>query len=268
MLNRLLFLFFVCTFQTSIAQNKEPYWEYGMGIGGVQFEDYPGSDEYTQLILPVPTFQYHGEIIHANDRDGVQAQFFKSEKVILDFSGMGYPPLKSKDNDRRRGMRDIDLIGGFGPQLIYLFSKNVEFNFSTFQGVSLSASRQATTGPIYQSRFVLFFEDPIFNLGQEKTLTRLFFTSRWAERSFQKIFYDVKSFEVENDRTEYRARSGLMSHEISLLWQMDFGKPSTYVGISYADYSSAVNKASPLLVSDQAFTFFLGFNYVFSQSDN
>jgi outer membrane protein len=262
------FFLFLGLNQIVSGQQNEPYWEYGVGIGGVQFEDYPGADEYTQLILPVPTFQYHGEIIHANDRDGVQAQFFKTEKVILDFSGMGYPPLKSKDNERRRGLKDIDLIGGFGPQLVYLYSKNIEFNFSTFQGVTLSASRQATTGPIYQSRFVVFFEDPIFDFGQEKTLTRLFFTSRWAERSFQKVFYEVKSDEVESDRPEYRTRSGLMSHEVSLLWQMDFGKPSTYVGISFADYSSAVNKASPLHVSDQAFTFFLGFNYVFSQSDN
>jgi outer membrane protein len=268
MMKHLFFLLLFSFYQFAYARDQEPYWEYGVGIGGVQFEDYPGADEYTQLLLPVPTFQYHGEILHANDRDGVQAQFYKSEKLILDFSGMGYPPLKSKDNDRRRGLKNIDLVGGFGPQLVYLYSKNIEFNFSTFQGVSLSASRQATTGPIYQSRFVIFFEDPIINFGQEKTLTRLFFTSRWAERSFQKVFYEVRSFEVEIERPEYRTKSGLMSHEVSLLWQMDFGKPSTYVGISYADYSSAVNKNSPLHISDQALTFFLGFNYVFSQSEN
>ena len=264
MLKALCFFLF---FSQSWAYPEENYWEYGLGVGGVQFEDYPGADEYTQLALPVPTFQYHGKILHANDRDGVQAQFYKSEKLILDFSGLGYPPLEAKENQLRRGMKDIDLIGAFGPQMIYKINQTIEYSLSLFQGVSLSMDRQALTGPIYQSRFTLHFENQGYDFGQDKTLTRLFFTSRWAERSFQKVFYEVQGEFATPDRPEYRARSGWMSQEVGLLWQMDFGKPSTYVGLAFTDYSDSVNRKSPLHASDQAFTFFLGFNYVFGQSD-
>lgn len=255
MLKSLLLVF--CFVQ--YAQAKKAYWEYGLGAGVVQFEKYPGADEYQTLALPVPTFQYHGDILHADDRDGVQAQFFNSEKWEIDFSGLAFPPLDSKNSKARKGMKDLALIAAFGPQLIYKVSPAVEYTISLFEGVSLDLNRQAVTGPIYQSRLVFAFENQFWNFQQEKTLTRIFLTSRWAERDFQKVFYDVSS--------AFKSKSGWFSHEVGVLWQMGWKKTSSYVGWAFTDYSAAANKKSPLHQADQAFTFFLGLNYVLGQSD-
>lgn len=250
------------------AESSATYWEYGIGAGVVHFEHYPGAEQYSTLALPVPTFQYNGPILHANDRDGVQAQFFKSEKVILDISGLGFPPLNSKDNKARKEMEDLGVIAAFGPQLIYLFNQNIEYNFSVFQGVSLGFDRQVTTGTIYQSRFIFAFEDPWLNFSQKKTLTRFFWTSRWADRKFQKVFYEVEPKDVTPERDQYSAEGGLMSHELGVLWQMSWGGYSTYLGLAWTDYSSSANKNSPLHLANEAVTYFVGINYRLGQSNH
>src|SRR5512143_2800128 len=71
-----------------------PLWELGVGIGGLTLPDYRGSNEQRNLLFPIPYFVYRGEILEV-DRERVRGLLFKTERVELDFSLNGSPPVKS-----------------------------------------------------------------------------------------------------------------------------------------------------------------------------
>jgi len=86
--------------------NQEPLWAYGLGVGAVAFQDYPGSD--TTRVYPVPALRllYNGSFLKA-DQTGVRGLLFDQTWVELNVSGgisapvhndaarFGLPPLKA-----------------------------------------------------------------------------------------------------------------------------------------------------------------------------
>ena len=83
----LLFLVFLMLHSWSLAEDSvsdsEAYWDYGLGFGAVRFEHYPGSDQFSYLALPAPTFQYRGKILRADDREGAHLYLLKSGTLTL-----------------------------------------------------------------------------------------------------------------------------------------------------------------------------------------
>jgi len=60
--------------QVSRAQTRqEPLWEYGLGIGAIAFQDYPGSDTSHVYPIPVAYLLYNGTFLRA-DRTSVLFQ--------------------------------------------------------------------------------------------------------------------------------------------------------------------------------------------------
>ena len=99
------------------AQAKDlPLLEFGLGVAGVSFPDYRGANERTNYVLPMPYVVYRGEILKA-DKQRVRGVFFKSGAAELDVSFSGTPPVKSKNNFARFGMRDLDATAEIGPSL-------------------------------------------------------------------------------------------------------------------------------------------------------
>ena len=59
------------TLPGAASAEQKPLWEFGLGVGGVSFPAYPGSDAQRNYAVPVPFIVYRGEFIKA-DRDGVK----------------------------------------------------------------------------------------------------------------------------------------------------------------------------------------------------
>lgn len=95
---------------------EEPLWEFGLGVGGIAFPDYRGSDEMQVYPVPVPYFVYRGPIFKA-DRDGVRGEIFDRRYVELSISVNGTVPVDSADNAARRGMPDLEPTIELGPSL-------------------------------------------------------------------------------------------------------------------------------------------------------
>ena len=55
-----------------------PLWEVGVGVVVLDLPDYPGADERTNYVLPLPFFAYRGDVFKV-DRDGVRGLFFKTD---------------------------------------------------------------------------------------------------------------------------------------------------------------------------------------------
>ena len=78
----------------------EPLWELGLGVAGVRFPDYRGSDQSSTYALPLPYVAYRGRFLRA-DRDGARAILFAGKRVDVDISLSASVPTRSKDNDAR-----------------------------------------------------------------------------------------------------------------------------------------------------------------------
>lgn len=95
---------------------EKPLWEFGMGVGALEFPDYRGSDEMQVYPVPVPYFVYRGRFLKA-DRDGVRGQLFDRRYAELSISVNGTIPVNSEDNAARRGMPDLKPTFEIGPSL-------------------------------------------------------------------------------------------------------------------------------------------------------
>jgi MipA family protein len=94
----------------------KPLWEFGLGVGVLEFPDYRGSDETQVYPVPVPYFVYRGRFLKA-DRDGLRGELFDREYAELSFSVNATIPVNSEDNAARRGMPDLKPTIELGPSL-------------------------------------------------------------------------------------------------------------------------------------------------------
>ncbi|HEU4601624.1 MAG TPA: MipA/OmpV family protein [Steroidobacteraceae bacterium] len=106
-----------CAFICAVAQAEEkPLWEAGLGVGGLSFPDYRGSDESQAYPIPVPYFVYRGRFLKA-DKEGVRGQLFDREYAELSVSVNATIPVNSDNNNARRGMPDLKPTIELGPSL-------------------------------------------------------------------------------------------------------------------------------------------------------
>lgn len=103
--------------ENRLAPKLVPKWEFGLGVAAITMPDYRGSDHQSQLVFPFPYFIYRGDILKA-DRGGLRGRFFDSEHLDVELSLNGGVPVRSKDNEARRDMPDLDPTLEVGPQAI------------------------------------------------------------------------------------------------------------------------------------------------------
>jgi len=261
-----IFILLFLSLNLQAQEADKPKWDYGIGFGAVRFEQYPAAGQYTQLALPIPTFEYRGKILYADDRDGAQLFLFRSDQFKVEISGFGFPPLDSSENSNRIGMKDLPLLVALGPQVLYRPHPWVEIIFGYFESLSLTSENQKASGFAYQARVVLSHEFQSELFKDTTLFHRLFLTSRYGSRKMQSIYYDVNPSEQIIDREVFKSREGLLSQELGYLLQANRGRWNYYLGGAWADYSQARNKKSPLFQSERAFTFFIGTNYILKES--
>ena len=101
---------------TSAAAYEAPLWEAGLGVAGIYFPHYRGSDQSRGYVLPAPYFVYRGDFFKA-DRHGVRGIFFRNDRLDLNMSVGASLPVDSEDNRAREGMPDLKPSLEFGPSL-------------------------------------------------------------------------------------------------------------------------------------------------------
>ncbi len=98
--------------------HEQPLWEFGMGVGGVVFDDYRGSSTAHGYPVPVPYFIYRGNILQA-DRNGVHGRFLDLLHVEFDVSANATAPVFSRHNAARQGMPNLASTIELGPSLTW-----------------------------------------------------------------------------------------------------------------------------------------------------
>jgi outer membrane scaffolding protein for murein synthesis (MipA/OmpV family) len=183
-------------------------WEAGFGIGATALPHYRGSDQSKTWVLPVPYLTYRGEILKVDDRR-FRGLFFDSDRVEVEFSLSGSPPVRN--NDARHGMPDLDPTLEIGPSLnIALFrSRNgmdrleVRLPVRTVFSSDFSHVRQA--GWVFQPNLSLDFKNALgnrgWNLGLQSSVI-------YSDRRYNGYFYSVDQMFATADRPAFDASGG------------------------------------------------------------
>ncbi len=236
-------------------------WEYGVGSGYIHYEQYPASDQFSNIALPFPTFQYRGEILRANDREGARTYLFKKDAWSLEISGGGYPPLDSAANKAREGMEDLPFMINVGPQVVYEpLSENWEIKVGLFQVTSISGDVVKKNGAVLDTDFIYHFD-----FGP--TQGRLSAGFKIVSQELQATYFDVSGMDATTDRPAYEAKGGFLDSEFAYFHSYTTGRLSLYLGFGLTDYSSSVNRSSPLHKSNFNISYLVGFTYVLGESE-
>jgi outer membrane scaffolding protein for murein synthesis (MipA/OmpV family) len=273
---RLLTPFIFILFVSSLALAEDApveesaYWDYGVAIGAVRYEQYPASDEYSYLALPAPTFQYRGKIVRADDKDGAHIYLFKGSYLTLELSGDGTPALDSAHNKAREGMDDLPWLIGLGPELVYRGLEDFEFGLGVFQVITTDFKMTRFSGEIFSGRVTYNWNFPFketwpftedgFSNG------KLTLALKGGTQEYQSIYFEVPENNATAERPTYHAQDGFLSHDLSYYQSFKSGHVSLYVGAAWHGYDLSANRQSPLHKSNNNFIALVGFNYVIGES--
>jgi outer membrane scaffolding protein for murein synthesis (MipA/OmpV family) len=188
----------------------KPLWELGVGVVLLQTPDYRGSDENRFYLLPYPYLVYRGDILKV-DEQRITGQIFKTDRILLDFSGFGSVPVKSSNNSARTGMEDLDPTFELGPALkIKLWeSKEDKFKLSlslpvrAFFSTDFSSVRHE--GWVFSPRINFVKDDLIPDTGLNLGISA---GPMFADSGYHAYFYNVEPVYATAARPAYSAGGG------------------------------------------------------------
>jgi outer membrane protein len=230
------------------AGDEKPLWEFGLGVGGLTFPDYRGSDETRFYPVPVPYFVYRGDLFKA-DRDGIRGRLFDSDKVELTLSVSATIPVNSDDNAARRGMPDLEPTIEFGPSLeFHLWSSTdrrvkLDLLMPARIPVTLESSPRSV-GWVFAPRLNLDIKDVGGHKGWDFGIGA---GPIAADGEYHDHFYSVAPEFATADRPAYNATSGYSGTH--LLASLSKRFPSYWVGayVRYDTLAGATFADSPLV---------------------
>lgn len=253
----------------SEEQDEDALWEYGVGFGYVHFAQYPTSNQYTNVLLPFPTFQYRGKRLRADDRDGTRAFLYKIPNFSVEISGGGTVPVDSGRNDARLGMPNLPLVINLGPQIVYNFSPEFDFRLGIFQATKTDLQDTRFAGQVLEGKFVYKWESnyPFLDFaGDRKISGRVSLQARSGSKEFLDTYFTVQPEYANLGRSAYDARSGFIDCEFSYFQSFKLNRTAFYFGFSVSDYSQSINRLSPLHRSDVNLSYLTGITYELAES--
>ena len=245
-----------------------PLWEAGAGVAAINFPDYRGSDERQSYLLPVPYFVYRGDFLQVDDQR-VRGLFFKSDWGEMDVSINGSVPVKSSNNDARRGMPDLDPTLEIGPSLNFFLHRSDDRKVKLDLRLPL---RAVIATDLHQAKHVGWIFQPNLNidvrdvLGNDGWNLGLLAGPVFADRRYHRYLYSVDPAFATAERPAYNAAGGYagsqfvaaLSKRFPAFWVGGFMKWDTLQGAVFAD--------SPLVRTRQYFTAGFAVAWVFARS--
>ena len=254
------------TFFPSAYAEQLPQWEAGVGVAGIDFPQYRGSNERSAYVLPVPYFIYRGDVLKV-DRQRMRSLFFHNDQMELDVSVNGSVPVK--DNTARRGMPNLDPTLEIGPTLnfrLYESESNeahLELRLPVRTVLATDFSYMHDVGWMFQPKLNLDMDNVLNKRGWSLGMS---LGSIFTDRRYNQYFYGVEPRYANPDRPAYAAGSGYagsqfvlsLSHRLPKMWVSGFIKWDSLRGAAF--------EASPLVKNKESATAGFVVTWVLSES--
>jgi outer membrane scaffolding protein for murein synthesis (MipA/OmpV family) len=263
----LLAMALACT--PALSQQKdEPLWEVGVGLAGIYFPHYRGSDQSRAYALPAPYFVYHGDFFKA-DRHGVRGIFFRNDRLDLHLSVGASLPVDSEDNRAREAMPDLKPSVELGPSLDITMWRSPDLRFKLdvrlpLRGAVTVESSPKFIGGQFFPHVNLDIQDPAgfagWNLG---VLAGPVFT----DARYNRYFYEVDPAFATATRPAYTSPGGGFAGT-QFLVALSKRFPKVWVGgfARYDTLNGAKFEASPLVTSKRYFATGIGVAWILGES--
>jgi len=254
----LIVMFFMVFGQEAFCEENEggkPLWEAGVGVACMYIPDYRGSEEGRVYALPFPYLVYRGDFLRV-DKERVSGRIFETDRLLLDVSFYGGVPVKSKRNDARRGMPDLDPTFEFGPslRLVLLQGWKQRYNMNITVPVRAVFSTDFSSvhheGWILSPRLNLEVGDVIPGTGINMGISA---GPYFATKKYHDYFYTVRPAYATASRPAYSSRRGYSGSTVTVGLHKQVG---TFIfnGFVSGDFlRGAEIEDSPLVTTKQSF---------------
>ena len=247
---------------------EKPLWEVGVGGGFLMMPDYRGSDKTRFYLLPFPYAVYRGGIFRIEDKR-LTARLFKTDRVTLDASGYGAVPVKSDENDARRGMQDLDPTFEIGPALRI---KLLEAGENWYR-LSVALPVRAVFSTDFRSvRYEGWVFSPRLNFEKGDVIpgTGLYLGvstgPMFGDRGYHRYFYEVEPYYATAERPAYEADAGYSGSTFTVGLGKNY-KSFRFQAFVSADFlQGAVFEDSPLVKTKTSWMSGFSVTWVFLKS--
>jgi hypothetical protein len=264
----LYLLLFLCLFSVPGLAIEKSLIEAGLFFGHGGLADYPASDEYRYRTLPFPYFNYYGDFLRSESESGTRLRFIKDPNFDFDLSFGGSFATETDNNTARSGMPKLDWTLEAGPRLLYYFYRNHERG-----NVRLGIPVRASFATDFQrTRHVGYLFSPTFQIDKYKFLSynlNLYFilTLNYLSKTEAAFFYEVDPQYATAERPSYEAKEGFLSSDWSVSAKYEWNKKIILVGTQYSNFADSANRGSYLHRTDSSVSYFIGFGFVFYESE-
>lgn len=244
------------------AHADQPLWELGVGVGTLVLPHYRGSDQNHHGVLPIPYLVYRGDILRS-DRQGTRAVLLDTERVDVDISVDGRPPIRSRDNRARSGLHDLAATLEVGPNVNLRLGKGAGWKLDLrlpLRAAFAVEDRPKSVGWTWSPVLHLDAQWRGWNLGLQGG-------PQAASRSHHGYFYDVPASGATATRPAYSAGGGYAgwglgssaTRRMGAWWLAGFWRYDSLAGATFA--------GSPLVTRRSNQTFGVALSWVFKVSD-
>ncbi|HPC86621.1 MAG TPA: MipA/OmpV family protein [Smithellaceae bacterium] len=247
---------------------EKPQWEVGVGGGFLMMPDYRGSDKTRPYLLPFPYAVYRGGIFRLEDKR-LTARLFKTDRVTLDASGYGAVPVKSDDNEARRGMEDLDPTFEFGPALRVKLLESHE----DWYRLSLAFPVRAVFSTDFRSvRYEGWVFSPRLNVEKANVIPQtgiylgISAGPMFGDRGYHQYFYDVAPAYATAWRPVYRAGAGYSGSTLTVGLGKNYRSFHFQAFVSADFLQGAVFEDSPLVKTKTSWMSGFSITWVFLKS--
>lgn len=251
------------------SASRPPKWEAGAGLGYIGFEQYPASDQRTDLAFPFPTFQYRGNILRADEREGANLFLLKKPGWSIQMGGVGFPPLNSSTNQARSGMDDLPLLAALGPQVQKRLNEELTLKFGVYQAIAATWLNAHPSGMIWEADGTLRTSTDIRGRnawGADEIAISVSANIMGASQEVHELYFGVPAEKMTGTRPAFHASAGILQSQISVFETIKSGNFAFYFGARVSDYRFSANRDSPLHRSDQSIAGLIGLTYTMFRS--
>jgi outer membrane protein len=245
-------------------------YELGIGLGGALDTHYPGSDQSQLIVLPFPFAVYRGKIVQS-DRRGTRARLWTAEGFDVSLSGAGAFPVKSSEDNARRGMEDLGWGFQLGPKL-RLGLKEWADGAILRAGISARGAYSANF-PVDITARGYVFEPEIVYQKPDAFAERLDLfaavSATFATAGYMDYIYGVRAGDVTPARREYQAKGGYLESVVQagLSYRTFDNKHKFVFSSQVGSLEGAANKDSPLVRSNLDVTIGVAWVWTFFESE-
>ncbi len=263
----MLVLVFLAVPLKSFGEEK-PLWELGVGGGFLMMPDYRGSDKSRPYLLPFPYAIYRGGVFRLEDKR-ISARLFKTDRVTLDASGYGAVPVKSDDNDARKGMQDLDPTFEIGPALRIKLLDSQEDRFR----LSVALPVRAVFSTDFRSvRYEGWVFSPRLNFEKGDVIPKTGLSlgisagPMFADRGYHDYFYEVTPTDATMTRPVYAPGAGYSGSTLTVGLGKNYKQFLFHSFVSADFLHGAVFEDSPLTKTKTSWMGGFSITWVFLKS--